>query len=265
MNEPFQTASVIDASPVKFTRITERFVSEISALKQEFLSLTPLLEMMAENPSPLMVKRFVDISNRVDESFARIYLRLGDIKLAKDQIQKLKDKVDPRCDLVRWLFLSMPIRRIFFTEQKEHRKSNLLVVFDYSNLFSVKLVVRVKGTICKTKDIQIFGVNENRTTPYSTELVIPKQNMSSILLFRQMTCAAKRFIQSLPPNKEKNVFDVLRWLLHYDDLYTTKCVICHSQMPLTGPDAFCVPSLRHFDTGSPYHPSCCTGEMLLRT
>ena len=91
MNEPFQTASVIDASPVKFTRITERFVSEvitvfsfvtqISALKQEFLSLTPLLEMMAENPSPLMVKRFVDISNRIDESFARIYLRLGDISM----------------------------------------------------------------------------------------------------------------------------------------------------------------------------------------
>ena len=35
--------------------------------------------------------------------------------------------------------------------------------------------------------------------------------------------------------------------------------------PLTGSDAFCVPSLRHFDTGAPYHPSCCTGETLLRT
>ena len=35
--------------------------------------------MMAENPSPMMVKRFVDISNRIDESFAKIYTRLGDI------------------------------------------------------------------------------------------------------------------------------------------------------------------------------------------
>ena len=32
MNEPFQTASVIDASPVKFTRMTERFVSEVFAV-----------------------------------------------------------------------------------------------------------------------------------------------------------------------------------------------------------------------------------------
>ena len=31
-----------------------------------------------------------------------------------------------------------------------------------------------------------------------------------------------------------------------------------------GKDAFTVPSLRHFDTGVAYHPSCCQGEVLLK-
>lgn len=84
-----------------------------------------------------------------------------------------------------------------------------------------------------------------------------------------------QFLFSLPSHRNKNVLDVLRWLTNYDDLYSARCVICHSQMspsewdyecrPLTGSDAFCVPSLRHFDTGAPYHPSCCMGETLLRT
>ena len=45
--------------------------------------------------------------------------------------------------------------------------------------------------MCKTKDIQIYGIREIRSSPYSNELTNPKA-MSSILLFRQMTAAAKR-------------------------------------------------------------------------
>ncbi|KAK8817595.1 hypothetical protein WA538_004315, partial [Blastocystis sp. DL] len=253
----------IDVSQKKYTRNTERFIRDITSLKQEILALSPYMEAVMANPTAVSIKRIGDISNHIDDLFSTIYNRLADIKFAKDQLQQLKDKADPRCDLFRWLFISMPIQHFYFAEQREKQKVNLIIIFDYASLFSVKLTTRVKGSMCKTKDIQIYGIREIRSSPYSNELTNPRA-MSSILLFRQMTAAAKRFLFSLPSHRNKNVLDVLRWLTNYDNLYSARCVICHSQMPLTGSDAFCVPSLRHFDTGAPYHPSCCTGETLLR-
>lgn len=73
-------------------------------------------------------------------------------------------------------------------------KSGLLFViqYQYNNLFVVKLTVKVDGTICKAKDVAVFGLSETQSNPFSEEDGFISKEISSLMLYRQITFAAKR-------------------------------------------------------------------------
>ena len=106
--------------------------------------------------------------------------------------------------LYYYLLLTLPIRD-FQPIRDENIQPDLISIavfsnnlcnlqFRYDTLFAVKLVLKKERNAYLTKDILIFGANEFLLSPYTNELDPHKIGMSSNLLFRQMTFAAKRVV-----------------------------------------------------------------------
>ena len=82
------------------------------------------------------------------------------------------------------------VRDIRLKEVKYKSGVLFIIQYQYNNLFVVKLTVKVDGTLCKAKDVAVFGLSEMQSNPDDEEFIT--KDISSLMLYRQITFAAKR-------------------------------------------------------------------------
>ncbi len=84
------------------------------------------------------------------------------------------------------------VRDIRLKEVKYKSGVLFIIQYQYNNLFVVKLTVKVDGTLCKAKDVAVFGLSEMQSNPFTDDEEFITKDISSLMLYRQITFAAKR-------------------------------------------------------------------------
>ena len=84
------------------------------------------------------------------------------------------------------------VRDIRLKEVKYKSGVLFIIQYQYNNLFVVKLTVKVDGTRCTAKDVAVFGLSEMQSNPFTDDEEFLTKDLSSQLLYRQITFAAKR-------------------------------------------------------------------------
>ena len=233
-------------------------------MKQELLSIPPLISSLVEGRGSQHLNRYYELSKRIDGHFEDIFDQLSYIRECFG-LMKNKDRNEPIYRLLIQMSLISPIRVISTLSERQNGKSYFIIFYQYRDFFTVKMVVKPMTDWFKIKDVEFFSIRECTGDVYSNKLVPVSSHISSMELFKQMTFAGRRFIRYSAANRKKNVLDMVKWINNYQNIYSATCIMCHQKYNTFGKDAFMVPSLRHFDTGTAFHPCCCKGENLLKT
>ena len=219
---------------------------------------------VVDNGSSHRTEPLTELYRRIDTIFLDVF---DDLNIIKGNASTLKniDAKNPITPFLKQIRILSQVAFLPVIEEKEFGKIYNIIFYKFRDLFVVKLTVRPKGSWYKIKDVEFFSIQECTGSQFSSAIVGTSSHISSVELFKQMTFAGKRFIKYCAQQGKKDALEVVKWINNYHDLLTATCMMCHRQVNPFGKDAFMVPALRHFDTGSALHSHCCKGDLVLRT
>ena len=85
------------------------------------------------------------------------------------------------------------VRDIRLKEVKYKSGVLFIIQYQYNTLFVVKLTVKVDGTLCKAKDVAVFGLSEMQSNPFTDDEEFITKDISSLMLSsNHLYCEASR-------------------------------------------------------------------------